>query len=153
LAELDSALVDFLIRAKKATYASGSGNQANPSRLASHDLPYQEDGYAYLDTYLGGDAFIGEEAVWKDGVPVWGMNYYGTMTVATIPPGFSEFLKLALQQVPLAAPYRGPEELADGPFTYTCRWDGSLALFRGEETIAENGQVIYVLNFHGGIIR
>jgi hypothetical protein len=151
--ELDSSFVDFLLRAKRATYASGSGGEVASSRLGSHDLPYQEGAYTYLDSYLGGYAFIGEEAVWQNGTPVWGMNYYGTMTVEAIPAGFPAFLKLALRNAPPEAPYRGPNELADGTFTYTCRWEGDLSHFRGEETISESGQVIYVLNFHGGRIR
>ena len=35
-------VVEFLIRAKKATYA-GKGGQINSSRPNSHDLQYSED--------------------------------------------------------------------------------------------------------------
>ena len=143
----------FLIRAKQATYASGGAGLPDSSRPQSHDLAYAEAPYYYFDTYLGGFAFAGEEAVWCEGAPVWAMNYYGTMTVESIPDGFSDFLKHALRQVPLDAPYRGPERVEQGAFRYDCRWEGDITMYRGEETISLDGQVIYRLYFHGGGIR
>ena len=151
----DPEFIPFLLRAKKSTYAAGDQGQVTSSRTASHDLTFHEGDYRYLDTYLGGFAFVGEEAVWKCDVPVWGMNYYGTMTPAAkgnIPEGFSDFLKLALRNVPPEAPFRGPARFDEGRYTYICRWEGTLAMFRGEETIALDGEVIYQLYFHGGII-
>ncbi len=148
----DPQFIPFLLRAKKNTYAAGDAGKVAASRPASHDLAYHEGDWSYLDTYLGGFAFIGEEAVWYAGRPVWGMNYYGAMTIHGIPEGFPDFLKLALRNVPAQAPYRGPEAYAEGGFTYTCRWEGSPARFQGEEAIALDGQEIYRLAFHGGAI-
>lgn len=145
-------LTAFLLTAKKAAYAGG-GAHAPSSRPASVDLPFQQGDYAYLDTYLGGYAFIGEEAVWLRGNPVWGMNYYGTMTVPEIPAGFSQFLKDALLRVPADAPYRGPHRYEAGIFTYTCEWEGSLGAFWGQERICAGDAVIYWLKFHGGSIQ
>ena len=52
-------IIDFLIKAKKATYAS-NGNETASSRPNSHDLQYAEGSLKYIDTYLGGDKFAGE---------------------------------------------------------------------------------------------
>ena len=142
----------FLMRAKAAAYA-GEGAHASSSRIASIDIPYQEGRYSYLDTYLGGLKFIGEEAVWKDEKPIWGMNYYGWMITAAVPPGFSEFLKAALRQIPPDAPYRGPEHYADEVFSYHCKWQGTLERFNGREVIYLNRHKIYELVFHGGEIH
>ena len=144
-------IVPFLLRAKRSTYAAGVA-PTQSSRPASHDLPYQEGEWLYLDTYLGGLRFIGEEAVWHQGNPLWGMNYYGWMLVDEIPDGFSPFLKEALLHVPQDAPYRGPAEFASGRFSYTCRWDGSLDRFSGNEWIEFDRVKIYALNFHGGAV-
>ena len=46
---MDNRIVDFLIRAKKATYA-GKGAETASSRPQSHDLAYREDDLMYLDT-------------------------------------------------------------------------------------------------------
>lgn len=64
----ENGIVDFLLRAKKATYAA-DGVHAEPCRPGSHDLHYAEDNYTYIDTYLGGALFGGEEAVWQRGEP------------------------------------------------------------------------------------
>ena len=142
----------FLIQAKQKTYASGK-NPDHSSRPHSHDLHFTEGDYAYIDTYLGGFHFIGEEAVWYQGKPVWGMNYYGKMLTEVIPAGFSEFLKAALMRVPKEMPFRGPEEYHNGDFSYHCRVEGNLERFVGEEEISFDDKPIYRLAFHGGEIR
>lgn len=58
-------MFEFLIRAKKTTYAV-SGAEVESSRPNSHDLEYVEDDLEYIDTYLGGNKFAGEEALWRD---------------------------------------------------------------------------------------
>jgi hypothetical protein len=148
----DPELIPFLIHAKQHTYASGAA-PTGESRPQSHDLHYRQGRYLYLDTYVGGLDFAGEEAVWVDGRPVWAMNYYGRTLADPVPAGFGEFLKLALMQIPANAPYRGPAEFQQGDFTYRCAWQGSPAFFSGHETIESAGQTIYELDFHGGQIR
>lgn len=151
-------MISFLIRAKVNTYASSddpvmAASTTQPSsRPASHDLGYQDGDWVYLDTYLGGINFIGEEAVWHRQQPVWGMNYYGTMQVPEIPEGFSSFLKLALRQPPGDAPFRGPTQLVEGRFRYSCQWQGNLQQFTGLESIYLDEIEIYKLYFHGGEI-
>ena len=145
-------LVQFLIEAKQKAYA-GEGQHAAPSRPASIDLPYQRGDYSYLDTYLGGFRFIGEEAVWHKGQTLWGMNYFGWMLVEEMPEGFSHFLKQALLKVTPEAPYRGPTAFKDGAFEYRCSWEGTLERYEGRERILLAGRPVYELVFHGGTIR
>ena len=142
----------FLIKAKQETYA-GDGHLTTPSRTSSKDLSYKEGEFVYLDSYLGDIDFIGEEAVWYQDEPVWGMNYFGRMLTEDIPAGFSKALKGALLQVPEEMPYRGPEEFVDGNFRYTCSVEGELDWFRGKEYIFYKGERIYQLYFHGGAIK
>lgn len=144
--------VQFLNEAKQKTYA-GEGQQAAPSRPASIDLPYQRGDYAYLDTYLGGFRFIGEEAAWHKGQPLWGMNYYGWMLVEEVPEGFGHFLKQALLAVSPEAPFRGPAVFKEGEFDYRCSWEGALERFEGRERILHAGRPVYELVFHGGTIK
>jgi hypothetical protein len=149
--------INFLLRAKRATYAAGMPPGA-PSRPGSHDLTYQEDRYLYIDSYLGEERFIGQEAVWlADGTEdrlswrvVWGMNYYGWMLVRPFPEGFSTFLKEALLQVPVENPYRGPRIYKNNGFTYECEWQGDPDCFNGEERIMRHQTAVYRLLFHGG---
>ena len=149
---LSTDFENFLMQAKKNTYASGMGPNAS-SRPGSHDLVYKRDPYLYIDTYLGGFHFIGEEAVWHNGDNIWGMNYYGRMLTSEIPSAFSQFLKTALLLVPAEAPFRGPAEFISSGFRYLCSSTGDLYFFEGREEIQHNGGVIYELVFHGGEIR
>lgn len=97
---LHARLGPFLLRAKAATYA-GNGTELPSSRQASHDLAYREDDLSYYDTYLGGHAFSGQEAVWESGEARWTMNYCGRVST----DAFSgDFLKEALRQVTLILP-------------------------------------------------
>lgn len=141
--------VEFLMRAKRATYA-GKGAESAPSRPASHDLVYEEGGLKYLDTYLGGRRFSGEEAVWQNGVPVWAMNYCGRVTGE---PFSGDFLKEALLHVSGETPYRGPARFEDGKYTYLCKPEGTLEWFQGREEIRFGGETVYELYFHGGIVE
>ena len=146
---MDKELVDFLIRAKQATYA-GKGAETASSRVKSHDLIYREGDYMYYDTYLGGDKFAGEEALWISEIPYWSMNYVGRV----IGEKFSgDFLKEALLQVPEDKPFRGPDEFTDSDYTYKCDIDGDYEWFRGKEIISYQGTLIYECYFHGGIIK
>ena len=142
--------LSFLLRAKRATYAA-DGPRSMPSRPASKDLLYEEeDGWLYLDTYLGGDHFAGEEAVWKDGTPIWAMNYCGR----TLREGFDlAFLKHALAKVPEDAPFRGPIEYQEGPMLYTNNYAGDSSWFFGREEIFSSGVIVYECIYHGGMIQ
>ncbi len=140
------ALIDFLLRAKRSTYAAKSGF-VEPSRLLSHDAAYQEGDYYYLDTYLGGQSFSGEEAVWIKGVPIWSMNYTGRVTGE----GFSgDFLKEALMNVPREYPYRGPLCFQQGNLSYHAVIQGDFEWYSGVEEIFFEGRKVYECMFHGG---
>jgi len=142
-------LIEFLIRAKRNTYA-GKGPETTSSRPKSHDLIYEEKELKYIDTYLGGRRFSGEEAIWKNDNPLWAMNYSGRV----IGENFSgDFLKTALYQVPEDKPFRGPAYFTDGDYTYTCKINGDSDWFQGYEEIQYQGQKIYECYFHGGIVE
>lgn len=142
-------MIEFLLKAKNNTYAAKAAETV-PSRPNSHDLRYEDGGFLYIDTYLGGEKFAGEEAVWKKSVPVWSMNYVGRV----ITDGFSgDFLKEALMRVPKDKPYRGPEEYCDGEYSYRSEVDGDFEWFHGYEEILRNGVRVYECRFHGGIIK
>ena len=146
---MDRGLIAFLIRAKKATYA-GKGAESAPTRPQSHDLKYAEGDLLYIDTYLGGNRFAGEEALWIAGKPFWSMNYAGRVIGE---PFSGDFLKAALLHMPEDMPFRGPMLLTDGLYVYRCFPEGSFEWFQGKETICYKGQLIYECFFHGGLIE
>ena len=146
---MDKSIVSFLIRAKQATYA-GKGAETASSRTGSHDLVYRENNLMYYDTYLGGDKFAGEEALWISDVPYWSMNYVGRVTGS---PFSGDFLKEALLHVPEEMPYRGPEKYVNSDYTYSSSVKGDFDWFQGKETISYHGTQIYECFYHGGLIK
>ncbi|MBO4478005.1 MAG: hypothetical protein J5757_06720 [Lachnospiraceae bacterium] len=146
---MDQKIIEFLIRAKQATYA-GKGAETTSTRPGSHDLIYREGDWMYYDTYLGGGKFAGEEAIWIREVPVWSMNYVGRVTGANFS---GDFLKEALLRVPFNKPYRGPAQYTNGDYSYECEVSGEFDWFQGTELIRYKGEVIYECCFHGGLIQ
>ncbi len=141
---------EILRRAKRATYA-GKGAETASSRPSSHDLAYREGDFYYYDTYFGGEAFVGEEAVWIRDTPAWSMNYAGRVLVSGLFP--SDFLKEALCAVPPDLPFRGPRVFERGDFAYHCMVSGDLSWFQGGEEILVRGVKTYECVFHGGAVH
>lgn len=141
-------LILFLLKAKTQTYAA-SAPEVSPSRTGSHDLTYKDKEYFYYDTYLGGESFSGEEAVWKNQIPMWTMNYSGRVVGNHFS---SDFLKKALSLVQEDKPYRGPGFFQEGLYSYHCKVDGDFWWYQGYEEIYYDGIIIYECYFHGGKI-
>lgn len=145
-----NSLRSFLCKAKKVTYAGQGKEEAVSIRPSSHDYIYKEDNYMYMDTYLGGRAFSGEEAVWIDLLPVWTMNYTGR----TLREEFNgKFLDTVLLQVKEELPYRGPVLYKEGDYTYHNHVNGDFTWFHGREEIYYQDILVYECLYHGGLTK
>ena len=142
-------IANFLICAKRKTYA-GKGAEAESTRPCSHDLRYSEDNLLYIDTYLGGELFSGQEAVWVNNRPVYAMNYSGKVLDDTFS---GDFLKAALLLVPEEMPFRGPKVFQDQDYLYHCSVNGTLDWFQGYEEIYCCQCKVYECYFHGGAVK
>lgn len=130
------------------TYAACM-NQTDSTRMDSHDYRYENGAYVYHDTYVGGEQFAGEEAVWKNGQAVYAMNYMGRV----LKEQFSgDFLKEALRKADRTMPYRGPEYYQAGECLYKCKVSGDFAWFQGSEEIFWRDEKVYECYFHGGML-
>ena len=142
-------LIAFRLEANVNTYAAFK-NEVDATRPASHDYRYENGKYTYCDTYVGGEKFAGEEAIWKNGQAVYAMNYMGRV----LADGFSgNFLKEALRAADVKMPYRGPEIYQSGEYTYRCKVTGDFSWFQGCEEIYQGGQKVYECVFHGGLLK
>ena len=105
---------DFLIEAKKQTYANETIEKAKSTRQNSKDYEYKKDNMVYHDTYFGGTNFIGEEVVYIDNQTYWAMNYYGvTLDENLGEEAMDNALRPALMNVgkdKTIIPVRGPKE-------------------------------------------
>lgn len=142
-------LIDFRLEANVNTYAAYM-NETASTRYDSHDYSYSKGPYTYHDTYVGGEQFAGEEAVWYEGKAQYAMNYCGRI----LDSRFSgDFLKEALRMADIAMPYRGPEYYSSGMYTYKCSVSGDISWFQGYEEIIYSGTRVYECFFHGGLLR
>lgn len=155
---MENKLHDFLIEAKKQTYANENVEKSSPSRKGSHDYHYENNGMIYHDTYFGGTKFIGEEVVYlTDETPIWGMNYYGvTIDDSLSEEAMDKALRPALMMVGEdkdILPVRGPKIYKNGDYEYSFSVNGDLYSFEGVEIIKKGNIKIYELKCHGGIIK
>lgn len=147
-------LVDFIVMAKKETYASD-----NRQNLISSDLAgavryeYRRGDFQYVDTYSGSRSFAGMEVVYLRKKIIWSMVYYGGIIAEQSEVGqIYTFLKKALGKVDIARPFRGPEKFEIAELSYTNEFQGDVNRFHGTEHIMQNGQPIYDLMYQGGTI-
>ena len=155
---MNNKLYDFLIEAKKQTYANENVEKVSPSRKGSHDYHYQNNEMIYHDTYFGGTKFMGGKVVYcNDETPIWGMNYYGiTLDETLSEEAMDKALRPALMLVGEdkdVIPIRGPRNYQNGEYEYNFSVSGDLDCFEGKETIHKGKTKVYELKCHGGIIK
>lgn len=143
------AVIYILLKAKRATYA-GKGPEAKASRPSSHDFSYCEEDFEYIDTYVGGEKFAGDETVWYQGTPIWSMNYMGRLLGGEFS---GDFLKEALLLGTEELPYRGPKLYRNGDYIYTSNVNGDFDWFQGYEEIFCQSIKVYECYFHGGVLK
>lgn len=142
-------LKEFIIDARKNTYAANSTPVANPRLLASKQLEFQKGNYFYRDIYfLGEKKLIGQEIVYQDGKPIWGMNYIGDV----IGKLETNFLKESLFRLTEQCRFGGVCEYEKREYKYEDQGEGSVDKFSGRELISLEGKNVYNLDYQGGII-
>jgi len=147
-------LCEFLVKAKKATYAAGKKAKKIVEDDKSTTLIFKEGNWKYQDNYFGGEPFGGREVVFFKNEPVYFMGYYGL--VDDFVAGFEmvyKILRKALLLIPKNKPFRGPGKYAEGDLIYINKYTGKIDNFFGEEIITMNGKKIYKAKYMGGFIN
>ncbi len=142
-------LIEFRLEANKNTYAAFM-NETASTRYDSHDFSYSNGLYTYHDTYVGGEQFAGEEAIWYNRKSRYAMNYMGRVLCQHFS---GNFLKEALRKADRVMPYRGPEYYQSGEYIYKCNVIGDFRWFQGHEEIYRSDEKVYECCFHGGITK
>ena len=148
-------LVDFLVDARRGTYAIPHGNKLAD---ATEEMVWSRGNWVYRDRYAGNNPYGGHELVWRDDNVVWMMNYYAeVVSDSLLAKNISAEKVYAYQMEVLAQPdpnhlMRGPANHASGDFAYANQVDGDLTNFTGEEIISFQGETVYRMRFHGGVI-
>lgn len=144
--------VDFLIDAKKKTYA-GSGQKMKLDDYSNH-YNYEKNPFRYHDIYYGSLIDGGRELVYFKDKPIWFMGYHGGIYGKNefLAQEIFDFLKEALLQIPEEFPARGPKIYSKNNFTYLNNYTGDIRRFFGEEVIKINNNHAYLRNYVGGFI-
>ncbi len=144
----------FLVKAKINTYASGGEGGGKVFSDGSKELEFKEKELKYRDRYFGYGSFIGEEIVWQNEKVVWGMNYYGEIVSEIIPAKqVYQFLQEALKKITESKPFRGPDNFKKDDFKYINEAKGTVEKFEGCEAIFYKEELVYELNYYGGIVK
>ena len=149
----NKSLCQFLVKAKKTTYASGDSSKEIKEKDGSTSLIYKQGDWKYHDNFFGGEPFGGREVVFYKGKPVYIMVYYGWVsdTVSDFQEIYA-FLPKALSQIPKDKPFRGPKLLKQGKLCYKNVFQGGVERFSGKEIIAQDKKIIFQTKYIGGLV-
>lgn len=145
--------VDFLLAAKRSTYAAGGGTPVPALLPGARQLEFQQGPFFYRDIYFGTNFFAGQEVVYYQKRPLWTMIYAGGPATNANPGETYTFLRQAMAQVEAGRPFRGPFELRQGDWLYRDHSTGNIERFDGEEMIWLAGVRVYRLFYHGGALE
>jgi len=153
-------IAKFLVKAKKATYASENSMEIEAERPKHKELEFSEGDLYYRDSYIGFFQAPGMEEVrlgGKSGKTIWTMAYSGGMLT-----GFQDdivfakqaysFLKKALGLVNEGMPFRGPKILEEGDWKYSCQVKGDIKRFIGHEKIFFKNKEVFSQDYIGGLV-
>ena len=147
-------LNDFVVMAKRATYAAGAAKSL-PYRLGTSDLQFHHGPWSYHDSYVGEADFLGQELVYRSMRPVWSMAYYGYLLdserIDAVRAGGT--VQSALTRLYAEGRFLGGFVVDVGEFRYVDTNAGPVERFTGEEWIECDGRRVYELRYFGGLLR
>ena len=146
-------LCEFLVKAKKAGYASGNNAKKIKEKNKSKTITFKSGDWNYNDNYFGGEPYGGREVVFLKGQPVYMMVYYGLVYDKIT--NFKEvykFLQEAITLIPKDKPFRGPKKYKRDDYIYENNFKGTVTNFSGEEIITLKNKEIYKAKYVGGLV-
>ncbi|MFA6536909.1 MAG: DUF5680 domain-containing protein [Patescibacteria group bacterium] len=147
-------LCQFLVAAKKSTYAAGDAAKKIKEADNSTTLIFESGDWKYHDNYFGGEPYGGREVVFFQGRPVFMMVYYGFVD-ENVPDVNLVYgtLQGALTLIPEDKPFRGPKFFTNNGFKYENEFSGDIENFSGTEIIKNSaGEVVYQARYSGGLV-
>ena len=143
----------FIFNANINGYAFSGENREKILPNSGKEIEYKDGDFYMKDIYFGSKSFIGEEIIFYKKIPIWGMNYYGTIIAEPIPmEEIYGFLKNALCKTKKSVPFRGPDYFIKNNFNYFNKVIGRINKFSGQEKILYKNELVYILNYSGGFI-
>lgn len=147
------SLCEFLVEAKKSTYASSDLANESAELDKSTSLFFQKWDWKYHDNYFWWEPYGGREVVFYNEQPVYIMTYYWSVIeeISDLKHVY-KFLQEALRLIPRGNPFRGPKEYKKDNMVYINNFVWEINNFSGEEKILEDGKEIYSARYMGGFV-
>ena len=151
---MNDELLGFVVRAKAGTYASGGGLVVEAVD-GQHQHTYAEGSWHYLDRYVGGSNFCGQEIVWRAATPVWAMVYSATLVRPDILDAGTagQVIKSALSALYAQGRFLGGWSTRVSGWDYLDTNEGDVTSFTGVEEISRDDVVCYRLHYSGGLVN
>ncbi|MDP2741655.1 MAG: DUF5680 domain-containing protein [bacterium] len=142
-------LKEFIIEARKDSLFGGSIPADNPRLIGSSQIEFQKGDFFYQNIFFKRQkGIIGQEIVYQNNRPAWGMNYFGSFIQKEV----FDFLETSLLKLLKDCRFGQACELERKEFKYKDEGEGKLEKFFGKEQIFLKGKTIYELNYRGGLI-
>lgn len=137
-------LQNFLVKAKKYTYASGDKSREVKESDHSTTLIFEEWDWKYHDNYFGWEPYGWREVVFFKDKPVYIMTYYWRVNEGISDVGgLYKILQEALTLIPESNPYRWPEKYTNWDYIYINKFVWNVDNFSGEESIEYKWKEVY----------
>ena len=146
------SLKNFLVEANRAGYAGGERKKWVKEKDGSTTISFKKGLWRSHDNFFGGEPYGGRTVVFYKNKPVWIMVYYGWVEEGVKTDPVYKVLRNALQKMPKANPFRGPEIYEEEDNRYLNSWDGEIERFSGEESITKSKKVVYKAKYMGGLV-
>lgn len=149
-----SGLRQFLIDAKTHV-AAAEGARDRAGQPDAWRSSYAQAPFRYDAQSFGESGAFGQEIVWFEETPVWGLGHHGGVNRAWLShhQEIMAFLHSALLMPDPRCPTRGPRLLRQGSFLYVNNMLGTMLRFVGKEGIYWHDQLVCFRDYLGGIVR
>ena len=135
---------------REKTFAGNGAPADNPRFRGAKELSFQKSDWVYQDVYFSGrDNMMGQEIVYYNNEPVWGMTYFGS----SAPADAVDFLKYCLMNLSDKCRFGQRCDLAKKDYRYEDDGQGTIENFFGQERITIGSKIVHQLNYRGGIIQ
>ena len=145
-------LKSFILKASRATYASGNESVKEKQLDGSTTIQYSDGQYKFHDNYFGGEPYGGREVVFLNDKPIWMMVYYGFVYPEIDVKKIYSFLMESLSSSTLEMPCRGPVLFQKENLKYENKLSGEIDKFSGAEKIYMNESCVYEASYIGGFV-
>lgn len=145
-------LRNFIYRAKTSVRNGlGKGYKLPSGEIK---LIFQLGNLKYVNICCGKNKFSGREIVFYDGKPIWSLIYYGGIVSKELNLSkLYSFLKLSISQSFDERYFLKQSSFANKQFSYKDHNNGDIENFEGKEVVSSHGEVVYFVDYAGGLIN